>query len=100
MKQIVLDILFDREKVYLDPCQFGHLTAGVAEVLYRRENPTSRGMALVPERTLEENDWLFVQEIFWDLVGERIITIGMDSANAQYPWFRLHSEATERPRRN
>jgi len=99
LREIVLDILLYKEKVMFSPSQFGHLTAGVAEVLFRRDNPNSdafRGIAFPPERELEENDWLLVQEIFWDLVSERIINVGMDSANAQYPWFRLHSEAEEK----
>ena len=43
--------------------------------------------------TVREADWLLVNEIFWDLVAERVLTPGMNSSNLKFPWFRLHSEA-------
>jgi hypothetical protein len=98
LRQIVLDIIFGKENVFLDPWQFGHLTAGVAEVLYRRAGFADSAMASLsqPERKLEEDDWLLVQEIFWDLIFKRVITIGSDKANPEFPHFRLHSSSVNR----
>jgi hypothetical protein len=47
------------------------------------------------EATLEPADESLVQEIFWDLVVEKVLTIGKNPANPNFPWFRLHSEASE-----
>ena len=95
LRAVVLDILLGKEPVAFDTWQFGHLTANVAEVLWRRHNSgdTHSGSMFQPERRLEEEDWELVQEIFWDLVCERILTPGKDHANPLFPWFRLHSEA-------
>lgn len=30
-----------------------------------------------------------IGEIFWDLIIERIITLGVDESNAEYPWYRV-----------
>ena len=95
LRNIVLDIVFGREKVFYGATQFGHLTAGVAEVLGRRHGDKQSSESVFPrQERLEYNDLMIVQEIFWDLVVERVLTIGMNSDNAEYPWFRLHSEAT------
>jgi len=97
LRGVVLDIISEREHVTYDPWQFGQLTAGVAEVLFKRCNSPDSGSPSVfqPERRLVEEDWLLVQEIFWDLVFERVITIGLNSSNPEYPWYRLHSEASQ-----
>ena len=94
LRKIVLDIILGREAVTHERWQFAHLAGGVAEVLVRRGSgevfPTSH---VLRESRLEEADWQLVQEIFWDLICERVITPGFDSADAELPSFRLHSEA-------
>jgi hypothetical protein len=97
LREIVLDIIFGRESVTFDPWQFGNLTLGVAQILYRRSVPAGSISSYnqEPERHLEEDDWLIVSEIFWDLIVERVITVGLDSSNPKLPWYRLHSEAVQ-----
>ena len=94
LRSIVLDIVFKRAGVTYAPSQFGHLTAGVAEVLSRNETQQPYSASVFqPEARLSEPDWLLVQEVFWDLVSERVLTPGMNSANSDFPWFRIHSQA-------
>jgi len=93
IRGIVLDILFGKENVQYPPTQFLSLCAGVAAVMARRNVPASPGRLPINFSGLSEEDSLFIHEIFWDLIVERVITIGSDSANLEYPWFRLHSEA-------
>lgn len=94
LRSIVLDIVFEREKVSFEPSQFGHLTAGVAEILERQAGDrTFSGSVFTPQVRLDPQDEMLVQEIFWDLIVERVLTIGNDSANPLFPWFRLHSDA-------
>jgi hypothetical protein len=92
LREIVLAIIFGKENVAYDPFQFAHLTLGVSEVLRRRAGGTSSA-SIYSEQRLNDADTMLVQEIFWDLIVERVITIGGDAANAQLPWYRLHSDA-------
>jgi hypothetical protein len=97
LRKIVLDIVLGREAVTYERWQFAHLAAGVAEVLSRRNSAevfTASGVLQEPR--FEETDWRLVQEIFWDLICERVITPGFDSSNSELPFFRLHSEARSR----
>ena len=94
LRKIVLDIILGREAVTHERWQFDHLAGGVAEVLARRgSGEVFSTSEVLCESRLQEVDWQFVQEIFWDLICERVITPGFDSANAELPFFRLHSEA-------
>ena len=97
LRRIVLDIILGREAVTYDRWQFAHLSAGVAEVLSRRGSvEVFSTSAVLHEPRLAEADWQLTQEIFWDLICERVITPGSDSTNDQLPFFRLHSEARAR----
>jgi hypothetical protein len=94
LRKIVLDILFRRENIGYEPSQFNHLAVGVAEVLSNRLISVSSSTRPFPhDARLDSNDDLLVREIFWDLVIEKVITIGLNSPNPDFPWFRLHSEA-------
>lgn len=90
----MLDIVLGRERVAFQASQLAHLVAGVAEVLTRRTPTISSSTSFFPsEPRLDRSDEMIVREIFWDLVVDKIITPGLDPSNAQFPWFRLHSEA-------
>jgi hypothetical protein len=39
-----------------------------------------------------EGDKLLVQEVFWDLIYQRVLTLGIDLANREFPFFRPHSD--------
>src|SRR5438874_1412052 len=94
LRKIILDIVFGRERVGYEPSQFAYLASGVAEVISRRvPKPSTSTAIFLHEPRLDHNDELLVQEIFWDLVIEKVLTIGSDVSNTQFPWFRLHSEA-------
>jgi hypothetical protein len=93
MRRVVLDIICGREKVQYEPNRFPHLLAGVTEVMIRRkvEPPKDRmPYDMYPELSDEDKD--LVREVFWDLVIERVITIGLNASNPDFPWFKLHSE--------
>ena len=40
-------------------------------------------------KRLSPNDKLKIQEIIWDLIVERILTVGVDDCNPDWPWVRL-----------
>ena len=39
-----------------------------------------------------EGDKMLVQEVFWDLIYQRVLAVGIDLANREFPFFRLHSD--------
>lgn len=41
---------------------------------------------------LSEEDEQWAREIFWDLFREKVVTLGADRKNSDFPWFKLHSE--------
>lgn len=38
-------------------------------------------------------------EVFWELIVDKIITPGMTSVHTDLPWFHLHSQASENVKR-
>lgn len=101
LRQIVLDIVTGKEQVSYDFHQFTSLLTGVAEVLGKQSGRgRDYGAVFGPEAKLDADDSDIVREIFWDLVVEKILTIGSDSANPNFPWFKLHSEATSNLKSN
>jgi hypothetical protein len=93
IRKITLDILLGREKTTYESTQFAHLKSGVAEVMARRSSTSPGRLPLTGYPELSEQDALLLQEVFWDLFLDRIITIGLNPENPDFPWFRLHSEA-------
>ena len=89
IRNAVIDIIAGREKVSLTPDQFSHLQSGVAEVLQRREG------RLVQDRhqqaQLSALDRELSREVFWDLFLQRVITLGCDDSNRDFPWFKVSS---------
>jgi hypothetical protein len=84
LRAVILDILFKKEPVQYSPNQYASLLAGAKEVLKRN------GL----EAGAEDS----ILEIFWDLFREGIITLGNNSSNPEFPWFRLHSTMTGKER--
>lgn len=89
LRSVVLDIISGREKVDYSPDQFQHLVIGAAEVLERREG---RGQPDRQQRRLSPTDSELVREIFWDLFLQRIITLGINDSNREFPFFKVSSQ--------
>lgn len=41
------------------------------------------------EKKLNPIDWLNVNQIIWDLIVDRVLTMGKDCSNNEWPWLRL-----------
>jgi hypothetical protein len=91
IRSVVLDIIAKREKVRYEPSQFANLVAGVAEVFERRDGGPNQGH-FSRDPHLSPNDNELVREIFWDLFLQRIVTLGCDNANRDFPWFKVSSQ--------
>lgn len=91
IRNAALDILAGREKAQYEPSQFEHLHVNVAEVLRKRDGRSDDSHSYQGEAQLSHGDALLFQEVFWDLFRQGIITLGMDRANKEFPWFRVSS---------
>jgi hypothetical protein len=91
IRKIAIEILAEKEKVTYDPSQYEHLKIGIAEIIQKRNSPSMPNTDIYGAPHLSDHDYLLFQEIFWDLFRQGIITLGMDSSNKQFPWFRVSS---------
>jgi hypothetical protein len=90
IRELVVDILLRKEVVAFDPSQFGHLTAGVAEIFARRSpQPQQPHYVIGGTQRLHPNDAELVRDVFWDLFRQGFITLGMNDSNPGWPFFRL-----------
>lgn len=88
LRAVALDILAGREKATYEPSQFEHLSLSIGEVLARREGRIQHGHfgATYP---LDAEDKQSLLELFWDLFRQGIITLGLNDANREFPFFRI-----------
>ena len=94
IREIIIAIVTGRESTKYGSRQIVNILYGVAEVLERRANKTSRSQNVFSQDVeLNPADKLLAQEVIWDLIVERILTPGADTSNFDLPWVRLHSEA-------
>jgi hypothetical protein len=91
IKTITMGVLFSpnppRQKVSLDMAIASALAAKNGLPRYE------------PDGHLFGENWLMFNEVFWELIVDKIITPGLDSCNPDLPWFRLHSQASENLKR-
>jgi len=88
IRAVALDILAGRETCSYPPNQYEHLRIGIAEVFSRRENPIQQRQERMPRRLDDQDSEIFL-EVFWDLFRQGIITLGMNDANREFPFFRI-----------
>ncbi|NLV26465.1 MAG: hypothetical protein GXY48_04775 [Methanomicrobiales archaeon] len=62
----------------------------IAEIFFLKEsNSGERPHDISGNINLSRNDEDLFRDVFWDLFRQGIITLGMDSNNKDYPWFRV-----------
>jgi hypothetical protein len=88
IRSIALDILAGRETVPYETSQYENLSLGIGQVFARRENRIQPGNygARYP---LDRQDKELFLEVFWDLFRQGIITLGLNDANRNFPFFRV-----------
>jgi len=91
IRAAALDLLAGRERASYDLTQYQNLLVGVAEVFERRESrPQGRGYqgggTFGPSLSNDREGFL---EVFWTLFREGIITLGLNDANREFPFFRV-----------
>ncbi|MEA3208548.1 MAG: hypothetical protein QOE70_1605 [Chthoniobacter sp.] len=101
IRSLVLDILSGRENVQYSPTKKDRLKSGVAELLARAAGKLQDTVNVFPqEEQLNSQDALLFAEVFQDLLTDKIITPGMDEANPELPYFRVHSDADLSPQKS
>ena len=81
IRSAVVDILLGIEEPSVS--QFGRLPSAVHQVLSLRAGKD-------PSTLRQSNqDEELVRDVFWDLFRQGVITLGMNNANSNWPWFRL-----------
>lgn len=88
VRAAALDILAGREHVAHEPSQYENLKAGIGEVFARREGRTQPRPTGAVYR-LDAGDEDFFLEVFWDLFRQGIISLGLNDANREFPFFRV-----------
>jgi hypothetical protein len=88
LRAAALDILTGRECVAHKPSQYDNLSLGLGEVFARREGRIQPGH-FGATHPLDAKDKEALLELFWDLFRQGIITLGSDSNNREFPFFRL-----------
>ena len=88
IRSAALDILAGRERVSIDPNQYEHLKLGIGEAFARREGRIQPGHHGARYPLDRQDDDIFL-ELFWDLFRQGIITLGLNDANREFPFFRI-----------
>lgn len=92
IRAAAIDVLAGREKTTYPPEQYQNLSLGVAEVVLRRQFGANEVMAQTQRGAtphLSGLDAGLFLEVFWDLFRQGIITLGLNDANREFPWFRV-----------
>lgn len=88
LRSAALDILAQREQVPYEPSQYEHLSLGLGHVFARREGMIQPGRH-GGNYPLDAQDKELLLELFWDLFRQGIISLGMNDANREFPFFHL-----------
>jgi len=89
IRGVAIDILAGRERSSSHAQTFASLSKDVKEVLRKRDWLPPDAMH---RESLSKNDEALLQEVFWDLFRQNVITLGTKGNPDQaYPFFRLSS---------
>jgi hypothetical protein len=92
IRSAAIDLLSGRESASHDLNQYEHLLLAVSDVFQRRDGSAPRLQHFsTAQATLSNHDREIFLEVFWTLFREGIITLGMNDANREFPFFRVTS---------
>ncbi|MBZ5570113.1 MAG: hypothetical protein LAN64_20020 [Acidobacteriia bacterium] len=90
LRAVALDLLAGRERAGYQMDHYERLLLGVSEVIERREGQSpgqQHFSTAMPSLSRHDQD-LFL-EVFWTLFREGTITLGLNDANREFPFFRV-----------
>jgi hypothetical protein len=92
LRSAAFDVLSGRTKTQFEPSQYNHLKIGIAKALEERGLQAARSHLPFPaDNALDIADANIFMELFWDLFRQGIISLGMNDANPEFPWFHVTS---------
>lgn len=91
IRSAVIDVLTGKVNTVYAPDQYAHLKIGVAKALEERGQPSSSHYSYGRDPHLDSEDANTCLEVFWDLFRQGIITLGLDDANPEFPFFHVSS---------
>jgi hypothetical protein len=92
LRSAAFDVLSGRTPTRFEPSQYQHLKIGVARALEERGLQEARSHLPYPgDNALDSADANIFMELFWDLFRQGIISLGMNDANPEFPWFHVTS---------
>jgi hypothetical protein len=90
IRSVALDLLAGRERGSYDLTQYQHFLIAVSQVFERREGgPRTQQHFSTASVSLSSHDQDLFLEVFWGLFREGTITLGLNDANRQFPFFRV-----------
>lgn len=89
VRNAVFNVLAGRVQMVYATDQYAHLKIGVAKSFEQHRLGSSHSHSMYEDPTLDSEDADTVLEIFWDLFRQGIITLGLNDANPQFPFFRV-----------
>lgn len=93
IRDVAVALLSGREKSFYteELSNYDHLASAISEVLVKRADSTAniREIFQGNRPRLSYNDESLCSEVFWNLFREGIITLGWNSSNREYPYFRV-----------
>lgn len=85
IRKVAIDLLAGHESPTYDLSQYQNFIHSVGAVFARRE-----GRTIDPHNmNLDREDKEIFLEVFWDLFRQGIITLGMNDANREFPFFKV-----------
>lgn len=79
-----------------DKCeQFESLVIRVNFILSKSSKGESRNSQGMPDAKLTPDDKNMIREVFWDLFRQGIVTLGVDDANREFPFFSVTERGLE-----
>lgn len=93
IRAVAIDLLAERASGEYGNNQFTSFKANIASVLAARGqgDGQSRSSWGAEHGELSYQDDQLADEVFWDLLRQGIITLGLDRMNQGFPWFRVSS---------
>ena len=75
--------------------QVGQIHTGVEKLVAREAGQWQQGFAPDGRRLVGRGDTPLINEVIWDLIVERVLTVGSDSSNQELPFLRLTEFGSE-----
>lgn len=90
IRKIAIEILAGKININYSPDQYANLKQDIAEAFQQDNNKNTQiNYGYYNRPSLSDHDENIFLEVFWDLFRQGIITLGLNDANPDFPFFRV-----------